>query len=125
MFRNCYKLNDIPDGLFDPLINLTDVNYMFGRCFKITTIPKKMFANCKHIRNMLYGVKMETLPDDLFDDLEELESAECAFYWTPLKRIPEKLFSNKRNLTNLRGCFASCDHIETIPDRLFDDCINL
>ena len=68
-----------------------------------------MFANCKHIRkvdNMLYGVKMETLPDDLFDGLDELESAECAFYWTPLKRIPEKLFSNKRNLTNLKGCFS-------------------
>ena len=128
MFMGCRKLNKIPDGLFDPLINLTDVSCLFHTCFKLTSFPKRVFSNCKHIRKvdyMLYGSKVEKLPDDLFDGLDELESAEWAFYWTSLTKIPEGLFANKRKLTNLKGCFCSSDHIECIPNGLFDDCINL
>ena len=127
MFRGCDKLQHIPDGLFDPLINLSDVSGVFLGCGNITTIPERMFAKCKHIRNadnMLTRVSVHKLPDDLFEGLDELESAEYAFHFSFLTQIQSGLFSNKRKLKSLKGCFKNCDSVN-IPEGLFDDCVNL
>lgn len=101
-------LTSIPDELFDPLINLTDISNMFCTCLLIEHIPEKLFANCPHIRKvdyMLSDTSLCKIPDNLFEGLDELESAECAFYNTWLKKIPKGLFANKRKLTNLKKCF--------------------
>lgn len=127
MFKSC-GLKSIPDGLFDPLINLTDVSNMFQYCYDIDYIPEKMFTKCPHIRKvdyMLCGAKIHKIPDDLLDGLDELESAEGVFCSLCISKIPIGLFKNKRNLTNLNSCFLGCRPLKEIPDGLFDDCINL
>ena len=68
---------------------------------------------------------IQTIPEDLFKPLDELETAMRTFDSTEIKTIPSKLFSNKRKLICVSGCFQLCKNLSEVPKGLFDDCVNL
>ena len=107
---------------------LTNVSSLFGGCESLTSVPEGLFTKCKRITNVNHvfsRLKLETIPDKIFYGLDELEYANMAFYATDITEIPKGMFANKRSLREVSNCFRSCKKLKSVPDGLFDDCINL
>lgn len=128
MFAGCSQLATIPDGLFDPLVNLERARSLFVYCIKLNDIQGKMFSKCTHLKDvssMFYKCWMSKIPGDIFEGCDEIDTAENTFASSKITKIPVGLFSNKRHLDSVKGCFQECENLTSIPEGLFDDCINL
>ena len=128
MFSECSQLTTIPDNLFDPLVNLERAIALFSRCSKLANIQAKMFSKCTHLKDvssMFYKCWMDKIPGDIFEGCDEIETAENTFAFSKITKIPVGLFSNKRHLDSVKGCFQWCENLTSIPEGLFDDCVNL
>lgn len=68
---------------------------------------------------------MERIPSDIFEGCDEIEKAKRTFAFSKITEIPAGLFSNKRHLDSVEGCFQRCENLTSIPEGLFNDCVNL
>lgn len=87
-----------------------------------------MFSKCTHLKDvssMFYKCWIDKIPGDIFEGCDEIERAENTFASTKITEIPAGLFSNKRHLDSVKGCFQECVNLTSIPEGLFDDCVNL
>lgn len=94
-FRGCSSLSQIPEGLFDGLINCQSFNYCF------------------------YMSKIQDIPGGLFQDCVSARSFQACFTATPLESIPINLFSNCPNIASVASCFSSCNKLKSIPSDIF------
>ena len=100
-FLMCYNLKKLPSKLFVNCPHVQKVDETF------------------------WGTKLSEIPDDIFDGLDELIYARGAFKYTPITHIPDDIFSNKRRLMDLSECFFECKQLESIPPTLLKGCSNL
>lgn len=75
-FGNCFSINEIPAGLFDPLVNLKKAGPIFKGCISIKEIPAGLFDKLVNVefKNGTYNFglfsncgKLEKFPYNLFD----------------------------------------------------------
>lgn len=62
-FYGCYRLTEIPAGLFDNCVEVTDFSDCFRGCDNLTTIPAGLFDNCVEVTyfyNCFYGCQSLT-----------------------------------------------------------------
>lgn len=132
LFEGCKSLVAAPK-LLNISINVTDLNYLFKGCEKLTTIPEINLANVTSIREMFKGCSALTqvptftngtgkisIMDGLFDN--------CVL----LSEIP---LLDTSNVTSAIGMFNGCIALTTVPlfnfgqlskmDQMFANCTAL
>lgn len=114
-------IQSIPEGILDPLVNLTNLTAMFNNCTDITEIPENLFAKNTELnilKNVFYGTSITEIPENLLVNNVELQQMSGVFGNTDLKTIPENLFANNPKISSASALFAYTD-IEEIPSGLF------
>ena len=98
-FRDCFRLKDIPAGLFANCTEITSVDRIFQGCGNLKEIPEDLFANCPQVTHAVY-----------------------TFAETAVERIPENLFASFVNVIDFSHVFDNCDFLNDIPEELFKNC---
>lgn len=103
-FSGCNIESQLPEDLFVPLEELTNIDYIFNQNQKITgNIPTNLFTNNTH-----------------------LSTAKSAFYFCGLTgQVPDRLFSNNLELSETNYMFANNNLSGSLPEGLFTGCANL
>lgn len=68
---------------------------------------------------------LKKIPEDLFKNLRNLTYIGAVFAETELEEIPDRLFSGMINLKRIDSCFRGCHQLVGIPEKIFNGLINL
>ena len=91
------------------------------------SIPRDFFSNCPNSANItqinyLFSESgLESIPEDLFKDCENVTSFEGTFYGTSITTIPARLFANNKKVSTVYSAFANCEKLRSVPVSLFDE----
>lgn len=115
MFMFCSSLETIPDRLFSPLVNLQSGINLFAECTSLKEIPENLFDGCSNLTRLTGTFRtsaITTVPEGLFADLTELTDVMEIFYFCEsLESVPAGLFDNNRKLTSVFGLFNGCSSL--------------
>jgi hypothetical protein len=118
------QIEETPNVLFGETNAITDINNLFAGCSKLTVIKPTILKNLVHIqtaRNLFYGGKYTSIPEDLFRYNVNLISVEsCFVYARSLTTVPEGLFAYNPLIENAESLFSECTALETVPEDLFE-----
>lgn len=112
-----------------PFINSNTISSLFDFCYNLTSINKKLFKNCSHIKNFSRFFEgcsgLTELPSGLLNNCTAAEN----FYMfcnncKNLISIPSGLFKDTVNAYNFNNCFSGCQSLISIPNDLFKYTIN-
>lgn len=101
-FRDCFRLTDIPAGLFANCTELRSADKVFQGCGNLKDIPEDIFANCKNVTHAVY-----------------------TFAETAIESIPNNIFASFENVVDFSHVFDNCDYLSEIPAGLFRNCSNV
>lgn len=112
-------LETLDADLLKPLTDLEELNLSSNN---LITLPKGLLRHNKRLSSFKLlenRIIMLTLPEGLFANLMNLTnvSIKCG-----LQTLPEDLFSGASNIQNI---FLESNHITTLPDRIFADLTKL
>lgn len=68
--------------------------------------------------------KIKTIPENIFSNNKEITDLSLAFRSSSISEIPANLFKGLSKVKTFQACFEFC-HITSIPENLFDDCVNV
>lgn len=137
-FQACFefcRITSIPENLFDDCINVEDFSETFGHCKRLVRIGN-IFKNNVNVRtfNQCFGqMPIEYESSDL-TDISELSfrnnilATDFNYLFNghdKLKTIPNTLFEGCINMISLNTAFENCKSLESIPDNLLKDCTSL
>ena len=119
-------ITEIPAGLFDSLVNVTDFSNIFDSCQNFTSIPAGLFDNCVSAENFnsafLNCNNLETIPANLFTHCVSATNFESSFSITGIVSIPSGLFSGLSTVETFANVFSACISLESIPGDMFYGC---
>jgi hypothetical protein len=148
-FFNCDALTTLPSGFFSSpqidnlglnMVKATNLTACFGGCALLNNLPAYLFHNqvyCTIATGVLSQCpELTAIPESCMEGCTLLNSVgsysyEFSQYYYGLAGYSAKLVSVGANcfkdcpaLTNLSYLFVSCSSLTTLPDYLFDSCIN-
>ncbi|MGL5979938.1 MAG: hypothetical protein ACRCZY_03500, partial [Phocaeicola sp.] len=124
VFKGCYALTSIPEGLFKYNTAATSFSSVFNGCSSLTSIPEGLFkynTAVTSFSSVFYRCRyLTSIPEGLFANNTAVTSFEYAFYdCTSLTEIPAGLFVNNTAVTGFRDVFYKCSSLTEIPAGLF------
>ncbi|XP_055384923.1 protein toll [Condylostylus longicornis] len=125
--KNLIKLNlwgnslkTLPKAVFEGLINLSDLDLMSN---EFETFDTDSFSLLKNLSNInLSGNYLKSLPENLFEENKLLTLVRIQSNRADLIELPNRLFSNLTNLTNVT---LRKDGIRILPGDLFKGSTNI
>lgn len=122
------SITSIPANLFS---DLPDTVVHFNNVFygtEITSIPENLFANCTNAISFCKTFKhcdnLTAVPENLFANCTEATDFTETFDDSGLTSIPAGLFANNTKATTFESTFEDLREIESVPETLFDACVN-
>lgn len=147
-FRNT-AITKIPDGLLDPLTNLTSVYMMFSGCTNLTYVPENLFkynTSLNNVNTLFYDcTSLENIPPLFLENSNTVDIGQLyrntaitrlskgmiplkfgtivtpVDYCSKLVDVDENLFEDFTERTFIRFRFYRCTSLKTIPENLFKD----
>ena len=115
---NYSSLTELPDGVFDNLINLEELNLGYNG---LTGLPDGVFDNLVNLEDLyLHNNNLNELPDGVFDNLANLE--DLNLQKNNLNELPDGVFDS---LINLEDLTWSYNGLTGLPDGVFDNLSDL
>lgn len=109
-FYNCPSLTETPDKLLFGADTVTDLDLMFYRCTGLIALSPSMFAGAIKVERIVQIFsecsQLTTIPDGLFDPMQDLDLASGVFSRSGLSIVPDGIFVNNPNISSLASCFA-------------------
>ncbi len=102
-FSYCYRLNEIPYGIFRFCKNTNYFSRLFFNCKSLSVVPENLFEGCS----------------------SAVDFVETFYGCSSLQDIPENTFKGCVNVRNFTSVFNGCTSMKEIPERIFWDCINV
>lgn len=125
-FNNAFShtaLEEVPQGLFDGMTQVTTYFGCFQSCPNLKTIPADLFKDAVAVTTMgrLFAncPEIKTVPENLFDNCSKLKEVSYLFMESGIENVPEKLFAKCTSLTNASYCFQKCNLLKQVPAGLF------
>ena len=118
MFNRCDNITYIPSGLFScSEFDATEgFQQVFWSCTNLENIPRDLFSSAaEDIRECFAGCsKLVSIPEGLFDNCPEVTDLESCFHsCSSLKTIPKDLFKNNTKIIDFRYCFYNCTSLKS------------
>ncbi len=127
-FNGTSSLTTIPANLFESVIDITSVSYMFYNS-GITEISGDFFnefTSTTDFSHIFRGCdSLTSIPDNLFEENIDIEDLSYSFFNSGITEIPEGLLDNNINIINVKHMFQDCADLITIPVDLFKYNIDL
>lgn len=141
-FSCCESLREIPQGLFRYATAAKRFEDCFSHSASISEIPADLFKNCTAAEDMSYafyatgtGVvdtnstltnfssvseqvregRLKSLPEGLFANCPNITQLDYVFGATAIESIPEDIFSTASVATKFTGAFSPCVCLKEIP----------
>lgn len=141
-FSCCESLREIPAGLFRYATAAKRFEDCFSHSASISEIPADLFKNCTAAEDMSYafyatgtGVvdtnstltnfssvseqvregRLKSLPEGLFANCPNITQLDYVFGATAIESIPEDIFSTASAATKFTGAFSPCVCLKEIP----------
>ena len=92
-------IEEVPEGLFDSFVNVTNAKAVFYYCRNLKKIPASLFSKMTEVTDM----------ENLFSGCWELESA------------PNGLLAHNLKVTIFKSAFANCTHMKVNKDIFIGD----
>ncbi|GEM_PF-332317 len=125
VFINCKQLITIEGNVFNGLSKIEHVREIFEHCIKLTNIPDGLFdsmVNAQTFITIFYNTAIKKIPDDLFKYCTKVYQISDAFSNCPdLTEIPDYLFANLSELNSVKSSFRYNSKITSIPLHLFSN----
>lgn len=123
MFRNLDQLREIPYNVLSKMTNVEDLT-CFARDTHITSIDARVFANCRKLKKLHYGLTYCNLtdsgiPETLFANNQALEDVSYLFTDLSITALPRKIFHSCPNILNAQGLVRHDKNF--ILDNTYDD----
>ena len=149
-FRDCFRLVDIPAGLFANCQEIRLVDHLFRGCGNLKDVPEDIFANCTGVTHARYAFAetavqqvpanlfasfrkvvdfshlfdncsgLTKVPAGLFASCGQVLSYSYAFARTSLGEIPAELFRESPQAADMSYAFGWCSSLSSVPSSLFD-----
>lgn len=122
-FENMY-IKNIPSGLFTNSQHVKSVKEMFRGAMVQTVLPDLLFnkdvlVSAEGCFESCRFVSTSPIPAALFKNSPNLKNLESVFENSNITCIPTNFFEGCSLLENLKGAFAYCDDLVTVPTFLF------
>lgn len=131
-FNNAFShtaIEEVPQGLFDGMTQVTTYFGCFQSCPNLRTIPADLFKDAVEVTTMgrLFAdcPKIKNVPENLFDNCSKLKEVSYLFMESGIENVPEKLFAKCASLTNASYCFQKCTFLKQVPAGLFRENVAL
>lgn len=132
-FQNCILIEDVPEGLFEGLINVTHLDRVFQGCTNLKNIPQGLFEDCENCGTYAYTFfecsSLTSIPERLLNGTKAINywnAMDNTFaYCTSLREIPSDLFTTCVKTQGITNTFRGCTSLENIPEGLFDNCTEI
>ena len=125
MFKLCGTLSariTIPEGLLDPLVNVTSVEDLFASG-KFDFMSGDILAKMSRLTNAsgcFRSSDMDSIPENVFAGNPELtDVSSCFYHCENLTSLPENLFAGNPELTDVSSCFEYTKNLVSVPENLF------
>lgn len=128
-FSYCYRLEEIPTGIFRYCRNVNNFNQLLFNCKFLTEIPDNLFDGCTSATDFIetfYGCSsLQNIPENTFKDCVNVRNFTSVFNGcTSLQEIPEKIFWDCANVSTFNDVLRNTS-ITTVPEKLFWYCENV
>ena len=126
-FNGAINLTLLPVSEIPDLSETTSLNTTFKNT-GLSELPVGIFNKAINVvaaTQLCKGSPVNTIPDNLFINSSSLKNLSEAFTDTNISVIPVNIFKGAISITNVSGLFRSAGGITSIPENLFEDCINL
>ena len=126
-FNGASNLTLLPVSEIPNFIEVTDLSTIFKNT-GITELPANIFDTAINVvlaTQICKGSPVSVVPDFLFKNLGSLKNIDEAFATTNITTIPNNFLKGAISVINVAGVFRSAGGITSIPEILFNDCINL
>lgn len=141
-FSCCESLREIPAGLFRYATAAKRFEDCFSHSASISEIPATLFENCSLAEDLSYafyatgtgivdtnqtltnfssvseqvrGGRLKSLPEGLFANCPNITQLDYIFGATAIESIPSDIFSSASAATKLTGAFSACVCLRSIP----------
>ena len=107
-FTSLLRNTSVTEVLGANTTGITNMNFMFDQCFKLTSVPLFDTSSVTSMNHMFSTCSLATVP--LFDTSNVTTMIEMFFNCESLTALP--LFDTS-NVTNMQGTFYNCKNVQT------------
>lgn len=118
-FEDCFShsasINRIPADLFKNCVAAEDLSYAFYATGTGIVDTNQTLTNFSSVSELVGAGKLKSLPEGLFANCPNITQLDYVFGATAIESIPSDIFSSASAATKFTGAFSACVCLKGIP----------